>query len=342
MKKQFINPPFLSTSFSEGGKGAKRRFSNILSTRRRKAGAAIVAVALMGTLCLGALVACEKKQSEALNRIPDDQDSGLVTMYMSPSIENAVHGALLEDSDNYADAEFYAEGHVILGIDDEGTEILVYTVTSFGGYSFMNDMFIKDTGSGVIPAVIVLDNFGGMYTPIEIRWPKDGSYYVESIKELFPEEYQDKALSAQDYYDELIEQEHTQAGEYLKSIGRDAEIGDYIDLNAVLPDMDTEASNYFMSIKGTEDFGLANAYMEKFPIWRFPIYQGTHEYIQDGKRYIYETNWEGDKSGGAMHYTVYDENGKITVGYSFMVNGGNVSFGRLERPVEDALDHPVE
>lgn len=332
-----IKPPFLSTSFSESGKSARRRFSNILTTRRRKAGAAVVAVALVGTLCLGALVACEKKQSEALNRTSDGQDSGFVKVSMYSSIENAVHGAMLEERNSYADAEFYAEGHVILGVDDEGAEILVYAVTSLGGYSFMNDMFIKDTGSGAIPAVIALNNFGGMYTPVEIRWPKDGSYYEESIKELFPEEYQAKALSAQAYYDELMEQEHAQAKEYLNSIGREAKIGDYANLDAVLPDMDTEASNYLLSIKGTEDFGLASAYMEQFPIWRFPIYQGTHEYIQDGKRYVYETNWEGDKTGGTMHYTVYDENGKIMVGYSFIVSGGKVELGTLQRPVEDAL-----
>ena len=57
MKK--IKPPFLSTSFSESGKSAKRRFANILAIKRRKAGAAIVALALAGVLCAGALVACE-------------------------------------------------------------------------------------------------------------------------------------------------------------------------------------------------------------------------------------------------------------------------------------------
>ena len=59
--KKTIKPPFLSTSFSEEGKNAKRRFANILTTKRRKAGAAIVAAALAGTLSIGALVACESR-----------------------------------------------------------------------------------------------------------------------------------------------------------------------------------------------------------------------------------------------------------------------------------------
>ena len=336
MKK--IKPPFLSTSFSESGKGAKRRFANILSTKRRKAGTVLIAATLTGVLCFGALVACEKKQSETVGSLNGENiqlnESGLYRR-----IDDAVHAALLEGRDSYAEVEFFAEGHILLGVKtiadgtggpEAGAE--VYAITSVGGYSFMNDMFIKDAGSGAIPAVIVLktENGGGTYAPEEIRWPKDGSLYEESIREMFPEEYHDIVLSAGDYYDELIEQEHAQAEEYLKIIGRVAEIGDYIDLNAVLPDMDTEASNYLMSIKGTEDYGRASAYMEDFPIWKFPIYQGTHEYIQDRKRCIYETNWEGDKSGGTMHYTVYDENGKIILGYRFIVDGEKVTFSDIK------------
>lgn len=343
MKKQYIKPPFLTTSFSESGKGAKRRFANILTTKRRKAGAVLIAATLTGVLCFGALVACEKKQNETLGSLNDGgiqlNESGLYK-----SIDDAVHAALLEERDSYAETEFFAEGHIMLGVKtisdgsggpEAGAE--AYAITSVGGYSFMNDMFIKDAGSGAIPAVIVLktEDGGETYAPEEIRWPMDGSYYEESIKEMFPEEYHDKVLSAQDYYSELIEQEHEQAREYLKVIGREAEIGDYIDLNAVLPDMNTEASNYLLSIKSGKDLkvGLPED-MYGFPLWKFPMYQGTHEYIQDGKRYIYETNWEGDKSGGAMHYTVYNEDGDIVVAYNFMVDGEKVLLSTTQRQTD--------
>lgn len=350
MKKQFIKPPFLTTSFSESGKNAKRRFANILTTRRRKAGAALIVVAMVGVLCFGALVACEDKPSKSLGTLNGENvQAGESSLYRS--IDDAVHAALLEEREGYAETEFFAEGHILLGVksiaDGNGgpdAEAEVYAITSVGGYSFMNDMFIKDAGSGAIPAVIVLktEDGGETYTPYEIQWPKDGSYYEESIKEMFPKEYHDKVLAAQDYYSELTAQEHEQAREYLKNIGRGATIGEYYDLDPELPDMNTEASNYLLSIKGNEDFGLASAYMEDFPICRFPIYQGTHEYIQDGERYIYETNWEGDKSGGVMHYTVYDETGRIRVGYNFEVKGEKVTLRSLDRPVEDALDHPAE
>lgn len=62
MKKP-IKPPFLSTSFSESGRNAKRRFANILNTRRRKAGAVIIAAAVLAVGIGGTAIAFRAQEN---------------------------------------------------------------------------------------------------------------------------------------------------------------------------------------------------------------------------------------------------------------------------------------
>lgn len=51
-----IKTPFLSTSFSESGKSAKKRLGNILSTRKKRFGAVIISVILVAAVAAGAFV----------------------------------------------------------------------------------------------------------------------------------------------------------------------------------------------------------------------------------------------------------------------------------------------
>ena len=55
---KYIKPPTLSTSFSESGKSAKKRFENILNTKAKKAGVIAFVVVICIVLSAGALVAC--------------------------------------------------------------------------------------------------------------------------------------------------------------------------------------------------------------------------------------------------------------------------------------------
>lgn len=62
--KQYIKPPMLSTSFSESSKGAKKRFENILNTKTKRAGAAVIAVIVLASAIIGASVALKNPSSE--------------------------------------------------------------------------------------------------------------------------------------------------------------------------------------------------------------------------------------------------------------------------------------
>jgi len=63
----YIKPPALSTSFSESGKRAKKRFDNILNTKVKKTGviAFVIIVMLMGII--GTLVACKNSSKDISN-----------------------------------------------------------------------------------------------------------------------------------------------------------------------------------------------------------------------------------------------------------------------------------
>ena len=228
--KSKIRPPRLSTAFSESGKSAKRRIGEILNTKTKRLGAGLAALALVLALAVGAAIACRR------------------TTEAAPEADALIHGLLLDERDKYADTEFWAEGHVILGAEEKDSKTEYYAVTSVGGYGFMNGMFIESSGSGAIPAVITVSGGGA-----EIEYPKDGSYYADSIKEMFPLRFVRKAFGSDAYNDELTAQKRAQAGEYLKSIGREAEIGSYRDLDPKLPDMNAEASNRLLEMQKDEE-----------------------------------------------------------------------------------------
>jgi hypothetical protein len=56
--REYIKPPTLSTSFSESGKTAKKRFENILNIKTKKTGVIAFVVVICIVLSAGALVAC--------------------------------------------------------------------------------------------------------------------------------------------------------------------------------------------------------------------------------------------------------------------------------------------
>lgn len=58
MENNFIQPPKLSTSFSETGKSAKQRFDNILNTKTKKTGILVFISIVLITFIAGTLIAC--------------------------------------------------------------------------------------------------------------------------------------------------------------------------------------------------------------------------------------------------------------------------------------------
>lgn len=311
MKK--MRPPRLSTAFSESGKSAKKRLGNILDTRAKRVGMAFIIVAAAAVVLAGAVFALGGEK------------------HLAPEIESAVGEALLADGDRYADAEFWAEAHIILGSAKSRAngETKIYAVTSVGGYSFMNGMFIKNSGSGAIPAVITVAADGDT----DVEYPKDGSYYASSLREMFPVTLL-PALFMGDYYPELEVQEREQAREYLKSIGREAEVGNPGDLDRVFPDISAAASN------------AVDAYRKDNAVDVYPYFIGNTERLEDGKRYIYATLWDGADGVGKLTLRKTGEDGFTWEEYNFAIDGDSVvpmpSVEVVEIPMRMIYDDPLE
>lgn len=222
---------------------------------------------------------------------------------------------LNQNTGDYAFGECVGEGHIILQtkeVTNAKSEMnkIFYTLVMYGEYGFQNGNFIKTSGTGVIPVRITLDQNNNL---IEYLEPMDGSYYASSIKEMFPENFYKRAVQATNEDMEICKkQERVYAQTYLDSIGRDAQIGDYGDFEHTLPQINVEASNTLLS----------SMYGE------FPYWIGTIEKIENGARYVYETEWADNGNGdGIVTFKKYEYINKNVVEETVIeINDGKITY----------------
>lgn len=205
----------------------------------------------------------------------------------SQALDQAVSKALLSDmSDKFFTGEVRAEGHIIWKVEKDGGETRVYANTSVGEYGFRDDKFVKLSGTGAIPAVLHFTG-GEEYVLSRIQYPADGINYGASIKEMFPASLERKALWAVNSYYRLKRQEKTYASAYLSSIGREASIGGYEDFNFPL---------------WSEGFPqeIVEKLMESYS--QYDIYEGTSEYMENGRRHVLEVKTDHKTTIVFSHY----------------------------------------
>lgn len=197
-------------------------------------------------------------------------------------LDQAVGLAVLSfNRGRFSEAELAAEGHILLGeTTDKDSNTVVYCLTMYGEYQFQDNAFVKESGTGAIPAVLTFsgDESAG-YVLQSFTLPEDGGLYVSSIRKLFPKELQDRCLRLSDEdVDHLTKQEREQASRYLQQLGRNAVIGHYGDFpHTLLTDagVSVEVSN-LMCDGGKFD-----------KMWKYPDWIGNREWIEDGVRYVY-------------------------------------------------------
>ena len=227
--------------------------------------------------------------------------------------ESLVSQVLLDQaSSGYLEGECAAEGHIILDTVREEEFWKIYTLASVGQYGFCSGHFEKVSGSGAIPTMLTIgQEENGDYYCHGVWEPMDGSDYADSIKETFPRSLWSKALNADGKYGELRQQEEAYAQAYLESIGREAPIGDYGDFAHPLfteNGMSVEVSNALLTIE---------------KLYPFPMYIGNQEKLEDGVRYVYETDWDHQGDGvGTATYTKYEyDTNQVIQQYVFQVEG---------------------
>ncbi len=219
-------------------------------------------------------------------------------------LDKAVGLAVLSRNEGrYSQGECAAEGHIIL---DQKTgkdgQVTVYALTMYGEYAFHDNYFIKDSGTGSIPAVIRFsyDDRTG-YVLNDYQLPMDGGEYSKSIRGSMgiPEHLWDICISPdEESIKNLDRQEQRYAKRYLKTIGREAPVGRYSDTGHPLL---TDAG---VSIQVSNKLCDASKYRNSFQY--YPDWIGNLERIEDGVRYVYEMAL--DKKAGEIIYTksVYD------------------------------------
>ncbi len=256
-----------------GEAGVKQRVKAALSYKKPAFWILLTAVVAAAAVCVFFLT---------------DRTSDLARVF--PAEDKAVGEAVSAwlDARPYADAETLAAGHVLLGTQptEDGLEAYVYYYHT--GLCFENGVLTSGGVGGRGMGTFVLHKTAsGGYTCAEVRLPKDGELYEASLSELMPASVlQKERIYAQALVDETDRQVKESAAAYLGSLGRDAEI---VLKRRELPKR-----------KLLTDVGVPLTAAERidrdYPaLWNYPDFIGTRECVEDGMRWVYETNADAQK-----------------------------------------------
>lgn len=242
------------------------------------------------------------------------------------SLDEAVSAAVLEYSGSvYCENEAAAEGHLILETEEKEDEVIVYALTMYGSYQFQDGNFVKDSGTGVIPAVITLnENADGSLWWKWYQNPQDGSGYQDSIEALFPESIWESCMKPDSKQrDALVQQEQSYAADYLKAIGRKAEIGEYRDFSHPLL---TEKG---VSVEVSNKLSDCGRSYPDSPAAYAPGWIGNIERLEDGIRYVYACAYDTEQQEVIYSKTEYDT-GQMVEQIVFDAVSGEVKKADLE------------
>lgn len=206
--------------------------------------------------------------------------------FESSTIDEAVGKALLAANDSkFSGGEFSGEGHRVMSVMESDGKIKAYAVTIYGQYRFINGNLVRITGTEVEPAIFtfMLSN-DGKYMFEHVDFAVDGIEYDDAVKEMFVKEIAETTLQNNDsIVSEIEKQERKQAQEYLKELGRNGKTGKFSDF-----------SYAYLSAMGVSD-NVVNSITANQQLLSYPLWVGTQEFIENGKRYVYETAYaEGD------------------------------------------------
>ncbi len=211
---------------------------------------------------------------------------------ISDELDAAISKAILNiNSDSDWLGECPAESHFVYGTEENGDGITVYLLESFSSFGFQNGFFIPAGGHSV-PAVYRFKKTDNVIELLDYEYAQDGSLYAESIKKMFPLKYRSKVLNglSADESHAMWVSEVAQAQKYLESINRKATVCQYSDIeHKLLTDagVPVEIDNMLLDMKLSYDFEI-----------------GNHEVIEDGKRMVYQTDYDREKK--QVTYTKFE------------------------------------
>lgn len=213
----------------------------------------------------------------------DAETNRAVACELDPALEKALTNEILFSHQPAGSelGECTAESHFVFGKKETNDTVTVYLLEEYARFGFQNGFF-TDVGGGRTPAVYSFRKTDDGYTLLSKDYAKDGSYYVPSIKELFPRRWAKQILRglAQEVTDLMWLDLAKQAEAYLHTINRKATVCPYSELDIeLLSDygIETEVGNKISEMK-----------------WEYDDTIGNHETIENGVRYVYQTAFDAN------------------------------------------------
>ena len=225
-----------------------------------------------------------------------DGDEGIVLSSLDEELDRAVSHAILSANINdNSSGEFAAESHYVYGTDGKTDSITIYVFENYTRFGF-KDGFFTDVSGGNTPVVMTFKVTSSGYELLLRETPQDGTDYERSIKRLFPSRYAKRVLNGltDEVNEQLWKEQKEKAEEYLKSIGRTATVCQYGDIKTV-----------FFS-----DFGIDTEIVNKISNsgLKYDDTIGNHEEIENGKRYVYQTEYDIKTNQITFTKFAYDTN----------------------------------
>lgn len=209
----------------------------------------------------------------------------------NPELDKAVSQAILEinSSGDLYNAECMAEGHIIYGYEEDGDNVTVYLHEEFSGFGFKNGCFMEQTGHST-PAVFTFIKNDDGYILADHEYTLHGESFHESVKDMFPAEYQSRVLNPteKDRAD-MWAQCVAYAEDYLEKIGREAAVCAY-----------SEVPHTLLTDAGVS-VDVSNKILENKTLSCYDYDIGNYEKLENGIRYVYRTDY--DKDRGVVIFT---------------------------------------
>ena len=185
---------------------------------------------------------------------------------------------------NYTESDdpvFVVLSHKLLDVDKSLNKTTVYMWALYTEYSYENGQIQLETSS-YTPTVITAKRTGlhGHYKLVEYWTPRDGSLWIEDIKEKFPWYLHNKALDTQRYIDEQMAFCEKSAKEYFSSEsnvgGTDSMLDVAFESTLTYAGVPQDSNKIFYSSLNREKLAISS--VRHLPIHRLDTYEDLEQF----------------------------------------------------------------
>lgn len=279
-----------------GESAVKTRIKNVL--KYKKTGILISVISIVAVIIIA--VVC----------ISNPTDGSVLHQIIPEKLDKAVIELIFKDNEgNYhSNSDCKTEGHEIFCYEETDNIVKVYGYVHYTELNFMNGYLCYFNGGGMsAPFVAEFEVLNGEYVNGVMNYPRDGSLYTESIKEMFPGIYAMKAISYNNH-DYISKQQETYAEKYLESVGFDCKIALHPDdfETKLLPAADSLPDGY----SGADV--------------NYPFWLGTQMFNENGKWIVY-AQFYNEKEQKA-YLTSYENGSTQAVAHVYSLNGRDATY----------------